>query len=36
MTYLLDTGDVAGDIFNGDRVFHGEAMALAFDPGLVN
>jgi hypothetical protein len=36
MTYLLDTGDVAGDVFNGDRVLHGEAMALALYPGLVN
>lgn len=35
-TYLLDSSDVARDVFHCDRVFHSETMALAFYPCLVN
>ena len=35
-THLLQTGDITGDVLHGDRVLHGQSVALAFHPGPVD
>ena len=35
-TYLLYTGNVSCDVLHCHWVFHSQAMALAFDPCLVD
>jgi len=34
--YLLDTRDMSGNVFDGNGVFDGESVALAFYPSLVD
>ena len=34
--YLLDSSNVAGYVFNGDRVFDSEAVTLTLCPGFIN
>ena len=34
--YLLNRGNMSGYVFNANRVFDSQSMALAFYPSLVN
>lgn len=34
--YLRDAGNVTGDVFDGDGVFHGQTMRLTLYPCLVD
>ena len=34
--HLLDTRNMSSNVFNGNRVFDGQSVALAFYPSLVD
>lgn len=36
MAHLLDPSDMSGDVFDGDGIFNGQTMRLAFNTGFVD